>query len=284
MSYVTTKKHRSPFKWFGGKYYLARRIIRLFGYHGTYIEPYAGGLNVLLNKNCVGPEYVSDVHPGLCVFWRTVASPKLFPGLASRLAGLSYSRDTFDRYRDLMRRFSGTPPRDLNPIEYASGFLVVHRMSLGGRGDAFSWSERTRGKTHPDGPAPEGINAWRTMIEGLPATHERMKNVVVRNWDALKMIREHDISNAVIYCDPPYLKETRKSKEVYDHEMTEAQHFDMLNGLRECRGKVFLSGYRSPMYDEALKDWKRHDFPMANHSGHGKVKQNRIECLWVNRE
>ena len=37
-----------PLKWWGGKHYLAKKIIELMPRHLHYVEPYAGGLAVLL--------------------------------------------------------------------------------------------------------------------------------------------------------------------------------------------------------------------------------------------
>jgi hypothetical protein len=44
-----------------------------------------------------------------------------------------------------------------------------------------------------------------------------------------------------------------------------------------------LSGYPSALYEEELRGWRRHDIPMPNHSGQGKTKGKRVECVWVKR-
>ncbi len=43
-----------PLKWWGGKHYLAKRIIDLMPPHVHYVEAYAGGLAVLLEKDPCG--------------------------------------------------------------------------------------------------------------------------------------------------------------------------------------------------------------------------------------
>jgi hypothetical protein len=38
-----------------------------------------------------------------------------------------------------------------------------------------------------------------------------------------------------------------------EHEMSEADHVELLRVLRTCTGKVMLSGYPSQLYDDTLK-------------------------------
>ena len=68
-----------PLKWHGGKYYLAARIVALMPQHKHYVEPYAGGLSVLLAKDPDGvSEVVNDLHGQLTNFWRVLQSEDTF--------------------------------------------------------------------------------------------------------------------------------------------------------------------------------------------------------------
>ena len=52
---------RPPVKWYGGKRYLAKRIIEQFPPHRIYLEPFGGAASVLLNKEPVEVETYNDI-------------------------------------------------------------------------------------------------------------------------------------------------------------------------------------------------------------------------------
>ena len=127
------------------------------------------------------------------------------------------------------------------------------------------------------------VSEWLSAVEGLPAVHERLRRVVVENMPALDLIRREDGPATLFYCDPPYLHSTRTAQKAYGaFEMTEEQHRELLDVLRQCKGKVMLSGYPSPLYDETLADWTRHTFDLPNQASGAKVKDRETEVLWCN--
>jgi DNA adenine methylase len=106
---------------------------------------------------------------------------------------------------------------------------------------------------------------------------------VVEHRDAIDLIRREDGPQTLLYCDPPYLHTTRTAREVYGElEMTEKQHRDLLAVLQQCKSKVMLSGYPSPLYDTALASWTRHTFDLPNNSAGGATKGRETEVLWCN--
>jgi DNA adenine methylase len=166
-----------------------------------------------------------------------------------------------------------------DPVADAVAFFVDCRQSLAGRMKGFTSLTRTRTRRGMNGNASE----WLGAVEGLPAVHERLRRVVVENRPALEVIRREDAPGTLTYADPPYLHGTRASKDAYGaFEMGEDAHRELLATLKQCRGRVMLSGYPSDLYQRELAGWTRHDFEISNHAAGGESKRRMTECLWCN--
>jgi DNA adenine methylase len=274
---TATRKLRPPVKRHGGKFYLADRIVKLFPTHRTYVECFLGGGSVLLNKPKAEREVAGDLDEGLVNFWQILAArPELIADAASRVP---FDEGSFR----LSLTEAARNPRN------AVSYLVRNRMSRGALGKDFArcgtnpdGSPRLRGFGHPAGPLPDNESAWRSIVESLPAVAERVRDVVFLCCEASALVAEWGgHSDALIYCDPPYVHATRTVRDAYEHEMTEADHRELLLVLRAARSKAVVSGYRCDLYDTLLAGWERHEFETPNHSGQGKTKQRRVECLWI---
>lgn len=82
----------------------------------------------------------------------------------------------------------------------------------------------------------------------------------------------------LIYCDPPYLHSTRTSRKRYKYEMTDSDHLLLIELLKGLDCFVMVSGYRSEMYDDALREWFSLDFQAMSRGG------VRTETVWCNFE
>jgi DNA adenine methylase len=72
--------------------------------------------------------------------------------------------------------------------------------------------------------------------------------------------------------------DARGDAHAYAFEMTDADHRDLAEALRNVEGKVALSGYHCDLMDELYGDWTTVEYTKRAHS----VKQDRTEVLWVN--
>lgn len=263
-----------PLKWHGGKHYLAKRIIDLVPKHTHYVEPFAGGLSVLLAKDPEGvSEVVNDLNGDLTNFWQVLRDPERFPQLVRFLEATPFSESEWEQSR-------GCAAEPGFSIEDAAAFFIRCRQSMAGRMANFAPLSRTRTRRGMN----EQASAWIAAVDGLPAVHARLRRVVILNRDALDVIRQQDGPDTLFYLDPPYLHETRTSTGEYAHEMTEEQHTDLCTVIRKCEGKVLLSGYPSELYRFQLEEqgWHRHDFELPNNAASGKDKRRMVECVWCN--
>jgi len=82
----------------------------------------------------------------------------------------------------------------------------------------------------------------------------------------------------VIYVDPPYMPESRLRSRIYRHEYGIEDHEQLLDILVSLPCRVILSGYRHPLYENALKQWTLTTYTAQTQSG------PRPECVWINFE
>lgn len=82
----------------------------------------------------------------------------------------------------------------------------------------------------------------------------------------------------LIYCDPPYLHETRKSTRKYRFDYTQQDHIELLELLRRLPCHIILSGYPSSLYDANLSEWNSIELQSMSNGG------ARTEKLWYNYE
>ena len=81
----------------------------------------------------------------------------------------------------------------------------------------------------------------------------------------------------LIYCDPPYLTQTRaSSRSRYRFEYTDQDHVTLLTLIKTLPCNVILSGYPSSLYDELLNDWNTIELQAMTQGG------PRTEKIWYN--
>ena len=260
-------KIRPPVKWHGGKFHQFRRIVEEFGPHRIYVEPFGGGASVLLNKPPVDVEVYNDLDLRITRLFRVLRDQG--EALVNHLRLTPYSQVEF--------RDAATYPPGATELQKAACDYIRWRQSFGGQGK--SWSYTT---TRARGGKAGDVNAWWTGIEQLtlsPSGSSGARSLASRRSTLSAALI---IPEALFYCDPTYVASTRSSPDVYGVEMTDGDHRELAGVLNECRGKVVLSGYPSPLYDELYSGWKRVEYDAPKHSAGGKSKARATEVLWKN--
>lgn len=273
---IYQKGPRAPFAWYGGKFYYAKWIIEHFCEHKVYIEPFGGAANILLNKLDSSVEIFNDLDGRVVNFFRVIRDKKQFKELIRMLTLTPYSRT----------EFQGALEEDISddPVKKAWSFFVKCRQSIGGLGmsklSSASWAMSLRTRRE----MAEPVSKYLSAIDGLQEIAERFRSVAIENMDAIKLIEKYDCKEALIYCDPPYLPETRhgSNANTYAFEMTYQDHEVMLDTLNQCKARVIISGYHSNLYDKKLSGWKTDLVEGKAHLANSG--QLRNEILWMNWE
>lgn len=96
--------------------------------------------------------------------------------------------------------------------------------------------------------------------------------------DAIEFFKSYQFTGReFVYCDPPYLRETRKKKtRLYKYDYSREHHIELLDILKSLPCMVMISGYESALYRESLKGWNKHSFLAG--CQHGVA----TEWLWMN--
>ena len=264
---------RGPLKTHGGKHYLAQKIISLMPAHTHFVEPFAGGLAVLLAKDCEGiSEVVNDLDGNLTNFWQVLQDENSFIRFQRCVQAMPFSEVAWRKaQQDLVAA--------KDSVERAALFFVLCRQSMSGRCKEFS--PLTRNRTR--GGMNEQVSSRLNAIEGLSQVHARLKRVVILNKPALEVLRSQDGPASLMYLDPPYVPDTRSAKKAFGlYEMTVEEHEELLDAITGLQGMVMISGYASELYDSRLKAWNRREFELPNNASNGKQKRRMTEVIWCN--
>lgn len=246
----------------GSKWSMAEWIISNMPEHTTYLEPYFGSGAVLFNKDRVKLETINDMNGRIINLFQMIRE---CPNeLAEVVYWTPYSRADYDE--------SYAEPSKDN-LEDARRFLVRCWMARWVKTNKKTgWRHVADWDTRPLSPAKE----WTDLPDKIKAAGERLRGIQIENEPALKVIDRYKKSNVLIYADPPYLLDTRRGK-MYEDEMTEDDHLQLLEALDDHPGAVLISGYAHPMYDERLQHWKRDTKRVQSEAG-----EIRTEVLWIN--
>ena len=283
---MKNRKPTLPLKWHGGKSYLADWIINLMPRHIHYVEPFGGGLAVLLAKNPFDPshhwgeksfekgtsEVVNDLNQELMNFWKVMQDEKSFRQFKRIVEATPFSQCEWKKAGVRM-----VPHQELD-VKAAVVFFVRCRQSRAGGFKTFAPLTRNRTRRCMN----EQASAWLNSVEGLADVHERLKRVVVLCDDAMKIIKQQDGKRTLFYLDPPYVHTTRSATDAYQHEMDESAHVELLATIQQCQGHVMLSGYPNKLYDRTLCNWNRHDRKIDNKVSNASSKRIMTESLWNN--
>jgi DNA adenine methylase len=253
---------RPALRYHGGKWNLAPWLIGFFPRHRVYVEPFGGGMSVLLRKDRCYAEVYNELDDEIVNVFRCARD--YGPSLAEALRLTPFARNEF------MAAYA----KKATPLDRARATIIKSFMGFGS--NSIHRLSGFRANSNRSGTTP--AHDWANYAEVFPLLVERLRGVVIENRDAREVIAAQDSPVTLFYVDPPYPMSTRGPDIDYRHELTDDDHRALAKKLRDLEGMVVLSGYPCDLYDrELFADWQRHE---RAHLADGA--RPRTEVVWLN--
>ena len=234
---------KSPINWYGGKYYMADEIIKLFPKHKTYVEVFGGGAHILFRKQNSKIEVYNDINEGLYNFFKVLRSNP--QEIIKKLQLTPHSRKEFKKSKNWSE--------EKDDIEKARKFYISTMQAVNTNG-GWSYAKRTSRR----GMSARTSNWLSKVDKNLVDAVEKLRSIQVENLDFRNCIKKYDSKETLFYLDPPYVLGSRDSKKGYKHEMSNEDHKTLVEILLSIEGKVIISGYENEIYKTIEgDDWNK---------------------------
>lgn len=254
-----------PIKWYGGKHFMLKTLLKMIPPHRTYVEVFGGAAHLLFAKEPSVVEVYNDINGDLVNLYRVLQNPDMFLRFFQKVALTVNSREMFD---EAQTRFNVE-----DPVERAVAFYIVVRRSFDACMAGWSYDVRTRRTDYMN----------RMFI--LPFVHLRLRHVQIEHDDFEAVIKRYDTDDTFMFLDPPYI--ASQVVKVHPYElMSDTDHERLINVLLNIRGKALLTGYANPIYTK-LEDngWYFKDIERQAAARKAKNAGSRgfqVERIWWN--
>ncbi len=227
----------SILKYPGGKWRISDWIIQHLPAHKVYCEPYFGSGGVFFNKQPSFIETINDISGDIVNLFKVVRERPA--ELAAALELTLWAREEYVNCYEIVG----------DEVECARRTLVRHHQSYGTTN-----SNKNAWRNSQTQNSPRVAAQWKTLPDAVFEICGRLKDAQIENVDALTLIERYNDPDTLLYLDPPYLLGLRK-RNMYKYEMTDKQHVELLELIKQSKSKVCLSAYDNELYNEYLKNW-----------------------------
>ena len=249
----------------GSKWRMADLIISNMPSHKSYLEPFCGSCAVFMTKPKDILETINDKDGRLINLFKVMRDDP--EKLQYLIMHTLYSREEYTLSQEVSS--------DL--VEDARRMMVRLWFGVGGKTVAvpgfrknISWN------------GPYNTYEWNDMYNRIGVATARLKDAQIESMDAIELIQQHNDSDTLIYCDPPYMSSTLVDKH-YQFDFSLDEHHRLLKAIKQHNGPVMISGYYSDLYNDELSDWSQ----IKQNTKVGitsEKKSDRTEIVWCNFE
>ena len=222
-----------PLPYIGGKNRLATKIISMLPEHTTYVEPFAGGAQVLFHKAPSEVEVLNDLDFEIVNFFRVCQwhYEELVRYLRFCLAS-----------RKLHELHVKSSPGTLTDIQRAGRFFYLQKNSFGG---LILKQQFHYGVTQATNYNPARIP------EIIERAHQRLQKVQIESLPYEQVVEKYDRPTTCFYMDPPYWE-----RRLYRHNFSEQDFIALEQRLHQVKGKFLLSLDDHPAVRKLFGRWR----------------------------
>ncbi len=225
-----------------------------------YVEPFAGMLGVLLQRQRSHSEIANDADDRIVNWWRVLRSQT--DELLTAVTRTPISRAEFEVAKETVNHHS--------PLQsaWAVSVLLMQGITFSVNAERAHWARIFS----------TDRRVTDAVIARLEAVAQRIRHVQLECTDATKLLWVvADRDDTVVYADPPYA--SAPASKHYGRKLdTEA----FTEALLACRGRVAVSGYGDEWNH---LDFVRHEHATTSHalgSLTTDTRPTRTEVLWTN--
>jgi DNA adenine methylase len=262
---------RAPIRWFGGKGKMIKKLMSHVPLGGKpYCEPFMGAATLFFARPPAPVEVLNDTDGDLVNLFKCLQDKNTFDELTHKLRYTLYARAEFAEAIEILENNTE------DKIKRAWAFFVLLNQGFGGKKSnktIGSW-----GRTFvSSGGCANNINKWLMRLTMLEDWHKRLLMAQIDNKDALEVIQYWDTDETVFYIDPPYIHDTRKTKNVYNQELNDDYHKNLVKIILDCKGAVVLSGYEHKIYQPLIESgWECTKYQTACNVA-GRIRNSKIQ-------
>jgi DNA adenine methylase len=229
-----------PLAYLGGKNRVAKTIISLIPEHTTYVEPFAGGAQVLFHKSPSKVEILNDLNEDVFNFLRICQLHH--EELVRYLQHCIKSR----RWFELLQQ---TNPATLTDVQRAARFFYLQKNCYGGLINRQSFSTSVEDAAN--------YNPHRIPML-LNRAHERLLGVQLECLPYQQVLKKCDRPSTFFYLDPPYF-----GLKHYRFNFSEADFVRLAEELKRIKGRFLLSLNDTPEVRKIFSDFQCSDLSFA---------------------
>lgn len=234
-----------------------------------YVEPFGGTYTVGLHMDYLPPiEIYNDLEKNVYSLYKVLKNSEMYDEFLKRVSLTPFSEDERREAKEKLEDDS------ISIIDRAVYFFVMNRMSHNGIGGISLNMVVRRGMS-------KSVSDYLSAIDRMPELHERLSRVLILNRDAIGLMDKFSQENCFLYCDPPYVWDTRGATR-YKMDNNNEWHESFVDCCIRSNAKILISGYEHPIYDRLEQNgFTKVTFNVNTITGTGKPK-TKTEALWKN--